>query len=154
VNSSAGTASTEFGVTATVVNHCMVASRGISFGSYDPTSPSAMTAQGAITARCTKGDSVSVALNQGASPAPGSTAAVPARRMTNGSSYLPYHIYIGAPPNKEEWGAGGAGRSEPPAQVAAAWSTPITFITYASLPAGTNVPAGEYSDVVTATVTF
>jgi spore coat protein U-like protein len=151
----AGTVNTNFNVTARVVNNCTVSSSSISFGNYDPTSPAAVSAQGTITAKCTKGDAVSVALNQGANPASGSTPIAPARRMTNGSSkYLPYHIYVAASPNKEEWGTGAAGKHEPLAQIAAGVSVPIIFTTYGSLPAGTNVPAGEYTDIVVAIVTF
>jgi spore coat protein U-like protein len=151
----AGTANTNFNVTATVVHRCTISSSGISFGSYDPTSATLLRAQGAITAKCTKGDAISVALNQGANPAPGSTPVAPARRMTDGASnYLPYHIYIAGPPNKEEWGTGAAGKSQPSAQIAAGVSAPIIFTTYGALSAGTNVPAGEYTDVVIAVVTF
>ncbi len=151
----AGTVNTNFNVTARVVNNCTVSSSSISFGNYDPTSPAAVSAQGTITAKCTKGDAVSVALNQGANPAPGSTPIAPARRMTNGASnYLPYHIYVAALPNKQEWGAGAAGKNEPLAQIAAGVSVPIIFTAYGSLPAGTNVPAGEYTDIVVAIVTF
>jgi spore coat protein U-like protein len=150
-----GTVNTNFNVTATVVDRCLVSSTSISFGSYDPTSAAALQAQGAITAKCTKGGAVSVALNQGANPAPGSTPMAPVRRMTDGAShYLPYHIYIAPPPSKQEWGTGSAGRNEPPAQMAAGLSAPIIFTTYGALSAGTNVPAGEYTDVVVAVVTF
>ena len=151
----AGTANTNFNVTATVVDRCTISSSSISFGSYDPSSATGLRAQGAITAKCTKGDAISVALNQGANPAPGSTPVAPARRMTDGASnYLPYHIYIAGPPNKEEWGAGAAGKNQPSAQIAAGVSAPIIFTTYGALSAGTNVPAGEYTDIVIAVVTF
>ena len=148
------TASTEFTVSATVVDHCVISSRSITFGQYDPTHAAAALAQGAIIAKCTKGDAVSVALNQGLSPGAGSTPAVPLRRMASGAQYLPYHIYIAPPPNKQEWGTGAPGRNEPSTQVALAASAPLVFTTYGLLPAGTNVPAGQYVDVVTATVTF
>jgi len=151
----AGTANTNFNVTATVVDRCTISSSGISFGSYDPSSATGLRAQGAITAKCTKGGAISVALNQGANPAPGSTPVAPARRMTDGASnYLPYHIYVAGPPSKEEWGAGAAGKNQPSAQIAAGVSAPIIFTTYGALSAGTNVPAGEYTDIVIAVVTF
>jgi len=151
----AGTAHTNFNVTTTVLDRCTVSSSSISFGSYDPTSATSLRAQGAITAKCTKGDAISVALNQGANPAPGSTPVAPIRRMTDGAShYLPYHIYIAAPPNRAEWGSGAAGKNEPPAQIAAGVNLPVVFTTYGALSAGTNAPAGEYSDIVIAIVTF
>lgn len=150
-----GSANTSFGVTATVVSNCAVTSRGISFGSYDPTRGSAATAQGAVIAKCTPGSSVSVALDQGTHPAPGSTPAVPMRRMADGAShYLPYHVYLAPSPSKIEWGTGPVGKNQPPTQIAASIGAPLTFTTYGSLPAGTNAPAGLYLDIITAIVTF
>jgi len=152
---SAGTSSTNFNVTATVLDRCLVSSSSLAFGSYDPTNAAAVRAQGTIAAKCTRGDAVSVALNQGANPAPGSTPGAPIRRMTDGSShYLPYHIYVAAPPSRTEWGTGAAGKNQPPAQIAAGISAPVVFTTYGALSPGTNVPAGEYTDIVIAVVTF
>jgi spore coat protein U-like protein len=150
-----GSANTSFNVTATVLDNCTITSRGISFGSYDSTGRSGATAQGAVIAKCTRGDAVSVALDQGIYPAPGSTPAVPLRRMADGAlHYLPYHIYVAPSPSKTEWGAGAGGRNQPLAQIAASVGAPLTFTTYGSLPAGTNAPPGAYLDIVTAIVTF
>jgi spore coat protein U-like protein len=152
---SAGTSNTYLNVTATVLDRCLVSSSSLAFGSYDPTNAATLRAQGTISARCTKGDAVSVALNQGANPAPGSTPVEPIRRMTDGAShYLPYHIYVAAPPSRTEWGTGAAGKNQPPAQIAAGVGAPVVFTTYGALSAGTNVPAGEYADIVIAIVTF
>lgn len=150
-----GSAHTSFSVSATVISNCVVSSRGLSFGSYDPGRGSAATAQGAVIATCTRGDSVSVALDQGIHPAPESTPAVPVRRMTDGAShYLPYHIYIAPAPSRAEWGMGPAGKNEPLPQISASTGAPLVFATFGSLPAGTNAPAGIYLDIVTAIVTF
>ena len=149
----ATTGNTTFNVTATVVNNCTIGSTNIAFGNYDPTNATALTAQGSVTAKCTKGDAVSVGLNQGTNPAPGSTAAVPARQMTDGADKLPYHIYIAAT-GTTEWGTGTVGTNEPAAQTSASVNTALTFTTYGSLPAGADVLAGSYSDTVIATVTF
>jgi spore coat protein U-like protein len=152
---SAGTSNAYLNVTATVLDRCLVSSSSLAFGGYDPTNAATVRAQGTISARCTKGDAVSVALNQGANPAPGSTPVEPIRRMTDGAShYLPYHIYVAAPPSRTEWGTGAAGKNQPPAQIAAGVSAPVVFTTYGALAAGTNVPAGEYADIVIAVVTF
>jgi len=44
--------------------------------------------------------------------------------------------------------------NEPPAQMLPAVNLPVVFTTYGALSAGTNAPAGEYSDIVIAIVTF
>lgn len=88
----AGTGTTTFNVSATVINHCTISSRKLSFLRHD-LDAAGLSARGAITARCTQGDAVSIALNQGLSPVPGLTAAEPAQRIVNGASkYLPNHV--------------------------------------------------------------
>ena len=149
----AATGNTTFTVTATVINDCIISSTNIAFANYDPTSATALTATGAVTAKCTKGDSVSVALNQGANPATGSTAAAPARQMASGTNYLPYHIYIAASGTTNGVEAPWAPMSLPRRPLPSV-ATALTFTTYGSLPAGADVPAGAYSDSVIATVTF
>jgi spore coat protein U-like protein len=153
LTASAATQVTNFNVTATVINNCIISSTNIAFGNYDPTATTAVTAQGAVSAKCTLGDVVSVGLNQGLTPGTGSTAAVPVRQMINGANNLPYHIFT-ASGGTTEWGVGTVGTNEPVAQTSTSVLVPLTFITYGSLPAGTNVPAGSYSDTVIATVTY
>jgi spore coat protein U-like protein len=153
-------ATTSFQVTASVINDCVINSTPIAFGNYDPTGTGAVQAQGSVTAKCTKGDSVSVALGQGANQAAASTAAVPVRQMVSSGSLLPYHIYIAAPTGTgstltgTEWGTGTLGTNEPLAQVSASVGTALTFTTYGAILPGVDVPAGSYLDTVVATVTF
>jgi spore coat protein U-like protein len=82
-----------FQVTATVIKSCTISTSPISFGNYDPTSTTAVSAQGSVSATCTKGTPVTVALDQGLNKTSASTAAAPARQMVNGTSLLPYDIY-------------------------------------------------------------
>ncbi len=152
-SASASTSNATFTVTATVINDCVITTTNIAFGNYDPTLTTALTAQGAVSAKCTSGDSVSVALNQGVTPATGSTAAVPARQMISGGNNLPYHIYT-ASGGTTEWGTGTVGTNTPAAQTSASVNTALVFTAYGTILAGVNVPAGSYSDTVTATVTF
>jgi len=120
---SAGTATTSFNVTATVINDCTVSSSNIAFGNYDPTVTTATTGSGAVSAKCTKGDVVSVALGQGANPASGSTAALPLRQMASGSNMLGYHIYWSSS-GTTEWGTGTVGTNTPAAQTSVSVNTP------------------------------
>jgi len=154
MTAAASTQTTTFQVTATVINDCIISSSNIAFGNYDPTVATAVTnSAGAVTATCTMGDSVSVALGQGANAGTGSTAAVPARQMVSGTNKLPYHIYI-ASTGTTEWGTGTVGTNEPAAQTSVSVLTPLSFPLYGSIPAGENVPAGSYTDSVIATVTY
>jgi spore coat protein U-like protein len=154
MTAAAGTQTTTFQVTATVINDCIISSSNIAFGNYDPTATTATTnSAGAVTAKCTKGDSVSVALGQGANSGTGSTAAVPVRQMASGTNLLPYHIYI-ASTGTTEWGTGTVGTNEPAAQTSTSVNTALSFPLYGSIPAGADVPAGSYTDSVVATVTY
>jgi spore coat protein U-like protein len=140
-----------FQVTATVIKSCTISTSPISFGNYDPTSTTAVSAQGSVSATCTKGTPVTVALDQGLNKTSASTAAAPARQMVNGTSLLPYDIYTTSG-STTEWGNTTA--SEPANQTSISVKTPLVFNTYGSLPAGTDVPAGNYTDTVTATLVF
>ncbi len=151
LNASAATATTTFQVTATVVNNCVISSTNIAFGNYDPTSGTAVTASGNVSAKCTKGDVVYVELGQGTNPGTGSTGAVPVRQMKSGANLLPYDIYTTSG-GTTEWGTGSANR--PGSQTSASVNTALNFPTYGSLPAGADVPAGTYTDSVVATVTY
>lgn len=153
LNLLAATASSTFQVTATVVKSCALTTTPIAFGNYDPTSATAVAAQGSVSARCTKGSVVSVALDQGANPGAGSTATVPARQMKSSplGDPLPYHIYT-ANAGTTEWG--NAVAQEPATQTSTSVTTALVFPTFGSLPAGQDVPSGNYQDTVTATLTF
>jgi spore coat protein U-like protein len=150
-NVDAAAVTSTFQVTATVIKSCTISTSPISFGNYDPTSTTAVLAQGNVSAKCTKGTPVTVALDQGLNKTGGSTAAAPARQMANGANLLPYDIYT-ASGGTTEWGNTTA--SEPVNQTSISVNTPLVFTTYGSLPAGTDVPAGNYTDTVTATLVF
>jgi len=71
--------------------------------------------------------------------------------MVSGTSLLPYDIYTTSG-GTTEWG--NATASEPSTQTSISVNTPLVFTTYGSLPAGTDVPAGNYVDTVTASLVF
>lgn len=147
--------SATFQVTATVIKSCVITTAPISFGNYDPTSGTAMTATGTVKAQCTKGSVVAVALDQGLWQAAGSTAAIPARQMKDpvSTNLLPYNIYI-AGTGTTEWGNTTAQEPVTQTSTSAKAASALTFTTYGSLPAGADVSSGSYADTVTATLTF
>ncbi|MEI7037298.1 spore coat U domain-containing protein [Fulvimonas yonginensis] len=149
----AGTATSNLPVSATVSANCTIdASSGVSFGAYDPVVTNAstgadLTATGTISTTCTNGASVTVTLGQGSNADTGSTDAAPLRRMlANTSDYLSYQLYTDSA-HTTVWdnttGASVTGTG-------AAVSTTV----YGLVTKGQNVPSGNYSDTVVATVTF
>jgi spore coat protein U-like protein len=134
----AATATSSFTVTANVVTACTIGSANIT-ASYDPNLPSATTATGAVTLHCTRGTHYDVGLASSHAWTLVSTA---------GDS-LNYSILKDA--TTVQWTNTGAGLVS---GTAATFATPVTLVATASIPSGQDVPAGSYSDTVTATVTF
>lgn len=150
----AGTATTTFSVTATVVNSCAINSAGnLAFGNYDPTSATATNGSSSISVNCTKGDAYTIALNYGAN---GGSATN--RIMSDGAStpdLLNYNLYTDST-HGNVWnsscGAGnncGSGTGAGPGA-----GNAQTYTVYGQIAAGQNVPAGSYSDTITLTVNF
>ena len=153
-NAFAGTTGGSFKVTAKVSDSCVVTStQDIAFGDYDPANAnntSALDGSGFVTVRCTRGTDAAIALDQGANPAGGSLCTTPLRQMNDGSgNLLRYDLYSDSN-HSATWGCDGTNDVE--------WSftnlTPKQFDTYGRIPAGQDVPAGDYQDTVNVTVTF
>lgn len=126
----------------------MVAGGNLVFGNCDPIGSTDLEADGTISVTCTTGTLAWVALDEGQSPAGGSTAENPIRQMSNGADNLVYHLFSDST-RSTAWGDG------------AATILPITgtgteenLPVYGTIPTGQNVPAGNYADQVTITVTF
>jgi spore coat protein U-like protein len=137
-------------ISAVVNNNCIVSTNPIAFGSYDPIVSHAATAldgTGTVNVTCTNGAPATVALDEG-SHSTGS-GSIPQRRMSNGAaSFLGYQLYQD-PGRGEVWGA------DEGLEVAI-MGTGLTqsLVVFGQVPAGQNVPAGNYSDTVFVTVAF
>jgi spore coat protein U-like protein len=146
----AGTATSTFQVTATVVNSCAINSAGnLGFGNYDPASATATTGNSTINVNCTKGDVYTIALNYGG------TGSVANRIMVSGTNNLNYNLYVDSALTKvwnSTCGAGNNCDGGTGAGPGAANAQPYTV--YGQIPAGQNVPAGSYADTITLTVNF
>ena len=142
----AGTQSASLAVSATVSNNCTISTAAVSFGSYDPvvTHASAnLDGSGTVTIACTKGSVTPVDLNLG-SNASGST-----RRMAAAGEFLTYELYQDAS-HSTVWGSGASAMTPS----AAANKNSRDFTVYGRVASAQDVPAGSYSDSVTATVNF
>lgn len=155
----AGTATGSFSVTANVINSCKVnSSTAIAFGNYDPANANAaspLNSNGSISVLCTKGDSVTITMDQGQNAGTGSTCTAPARRMTASVSGTPYYLNYGIYQSAaltSVWGCTSGTNSQ--SFTSASAGTATTLTTFGSVPAGQDLPAGAYSDTVTFTVTF
>lgn len=143
-----GAGTSNLSVTATISANCTISNTAVAFGGYDPIVTHASNprdATGTVVTTCTSGSSPTIALDQGASPASGSSATAPVRQMASGDNRLRYELYSDA--YTTVWSNTGV-------------TTPITDGTakintvYGRIPGAQNKPVGGYSDTVTATVTF
>jgi spore coat protein U-like protein len=144
----AGSASANLTVTATVTNNCSISTAAVAFGAYDPIIANAsadLDSTGAVTVTCTRGATATVALDRG------SNAAGPARQLKDtGTNVLAYELFQDAG-RSAVWGNAGAALLS---AGAAPSKAPRTFTVYGRISGGQDVPAGNYSDTVVATVNF
>ena len=132
---------------------CSVSTSAISFGTYNPISPSDVDVASAISVTCSVliiGGNVSYQIRLGA----GASADQLNRTMKSGASSLGYNLYTDIA-RATVWGDGSGGTG------VATMSYPIAIISrtddftiYGRLPAGQSVAAGAYSDTIIATVEF
>jgi spore coat protein U-like protein len=143
---SAATATSNFQVTATVVNACSIAAGDLAFGTYSVVTGAAVNATSSILVTCTLGAGYTVALNAGATAGGSYTQ----RRMASGGDTLSYNLYTDAA-RTSIWGDATGST----ATVAGSGNgLPQALTVYGQVLASQNVPGGLYSDTVTATITF
>lgn len=145
----AGTATSNLNVSATVASTCSITAGALAFGTYDTLSGAQVDGTATVTVACTKGAAATITLGQGQNPGGGSTDAAPARRMAAGLNYLGYTLYSDSG-RLTPWGntvmTGHA--------YVAASSASSQLTVYGRIAANQDVPAGSFSDVVVATITF
>ncbi len=125
-----------------VYAQCTLTVTNISFGSYDITSPTNLTATGTITVNCLRNEIITLSIG------PSSSGGINPRRMKHSylNDYLNYNLYQDAAMTVI-WGDGSQG------------TTPVsrrvknrTFTVYGSVFYGQDVSAGLYTDAVAVTV--
>lgn len=144
-SASAAATTGSFGVTANVTVNCKVTGTTLAFGAYDPTSATDLDGTSTLTVKCTKGAVVaSVQLDKGANAGAGTQ-----RQLLAGADKLSYNLFTDAA-RSLAWTAATTGNGF----TSAGPSTPNTLTVYGRIPLGQDVPVGNYTDSVTATVNF
>jgi spore coat protein U-like protein len=141
----AQSASDDFDVTITITSTCSIdaATAGnIDFLSVASTATN-VQATGTLSVTCTNGTPYSVALGEGSNNAGGGAAG---RRMEAGGVLVPYQLYSDAS-RTVVW-------DDDAGVVAGTGSGSAQPLTVYGLVPSANFPAGNYSDTVTATVTY
>jgi spore coat protein U-like protein len=129
---------------------CHVSGVDVRFGTYDPLSIGATPSTGSITVTCNQSPPPTVTIQIG--PSAGTGAFAPrGLRKVGGAELLNYNLY--ADSNLTQiWGDGTAGTVAPSHRVQK--NSPWSPTVYARIPAGQDVSAGAYTDVVSITVQF
>lgn len=117
---------------------CDVAPQPVSFGNYDTLSVTALDGVGSILVSCDVETSATVSIGAG-------NGTVEDRHMTSGAAQLDYNLYRDST-RLVVWGEGiGA---------LAITGTTLDLPVYGKIPGGQSVPAGQYADSVTVTITY
>jgi spore coat protein U-like protein len=142
----AGTSTTTFDVTATVLAVCDVTASDLAFGNYDPNSGTPNDASTTLSVTCSNGETYDIALDEGA----GTGATVAARLMMNGANTLSFGLFTNAG-RTTSWGDGTLGTST----VAGTGNGAAQSISvYGRIPIGQLVASGAYTDTITVTLTY
>lgn len=134
-----------FTATATVVNNCLISTTNVAFAATGLLS-AALSATGTITVTCTNGDAYRIALNGG------SNGNVVARQMlrSGGGGAVNYQLYTDAA-HANVWGDGTSGSTM---ATGTGSGSQQSLTVYGVVPAQTTPAPGNYSDTITATISF
>ena len=144
----AGTATTNLQISSTVPTSCSISTTPLSFGIYN--SGLGTTGTGTVTTNCTVNTNVLITLGQGNNSATNSSDTAPLRRLKNGNAnYFNYTLYL----NSGMTAIWTNSTTNGYATVASSGTAQSTSV-YGLIPQSQNVPAGDYSDSVIATVTY
>lgn len=149
-NASAATATASFQAKIVITESCAFSTTGaadVDFGTKARSAAGNEDDNGTLVVNCTTGTPYNIGLSAGAFPA----ATVTTRRMSSGSSNIPYSLYRDAA-RTLNWGntvgtdtltATGNGANQN-----------VTVYGRVAGGANVNVPAGTYTDTITATITY
>ena len=137
-----GTVTTQMTVTATVLPNCLLSASNLAFGNY---AGALINSTSTISVTCTNTTPYNVGLNPGLATG----ATVTTRKMQNGANRLSYSLYQNST-HTTNWGNTVNTDTEPGIGSGAVQSLTV----YGQLPAGQYVTPGNYSDTITATITY
>ncbi|WP_158774154.1 Csu type fimbrial protein [Cobetia sp. L2A1] len=135
---------------------CTVSATGVAFGVYDPLSGNNLDSTGSLTVTCTRQLLDSRSVRYSVALSSGSSGSTTARTMVSGTYSLAYNLYTNAA-RTTTWG----GTNTPEGTVSFTPILGLLFPTpgnpmsiYGRIFGSQLVPAGAYSDTITATVLY
>lgn len=146
----AGTATSNMNVTATVTASCSITAGALAFPNYDAVTGAQIDGSATLSVACSRGAITTIMLGQGSNPAPGSSDVIPLRRMKDSGTNMLSYLLFSDPTRLLLWG----NTVLTGVQYIPATSSPTNVTVYGRIVALQDVPAGSYSDVVVATISF
>ena len=143
ISASATSTTATFAVSTTVTNSCTISGAALTFAAYTGALDQASTA---LTVKCTNNGDYTVALNAGQT----SGGTVSTRLMANGTNTLGYSLYT-SNAYTTIWGDG-TGSTQTVAGVGTGANQTLTV--YGQIPANEASVSGNYTDTITATITY
>ncbi|MBN3820440.1 spore coat protein U domain-containing protein [Paraburkholderia sp. Se-20369] len=134
-----------YATNATVINNCVINATNVAFPATGLLN-SALSASGSISAQCTNGDAFQIALNGGGS----TNVAARTMQRSGGGGSVAYQLYRDAG-FTQPWGDGTSGTSMATG-TGSGLAQSITV--YGRVPAQATPAPGNYSDTITATISF
>jgi len=150
-SASAATTTTTFPVTATVATNCLVSASALAFGTYTQGNGN-VNQTSTVSVNCSLGTTFNVGLNAGATPA----ATVTTRKMLNGANQLAYTLFSDTG-RTTNWGNTVGTDTVARTGNGFGVGNVVALTVYGQVPdnaANQVLPAGNYTDTVTVTVTF
>lgn len=131
---------------------CSVSTNNLSFGTYNPTNASAVTANTNVNVSCFSllvlmFGSLDISLSAG------SSGTVTARKLVNGASTMDYNVYKDST-YSTVLGAGGAGGSLLSLNISGLLTFNTSQTVYGKIPAGQWVKPGTYTDNLVITISY
>ena len=148
----AGTATSSFQVTATVLSTCSATATAVAFPNYTP-GGGAVTANGTISVKCTNTSPYTVALNAGSSTGDAFTQRL--MTLAAGTATLQYNLYTTA--GFATVFGDGTGTTAKASGTGAGLATAVNTTVYGQLLDSTANQAaapGSYSDTITVTIAY
>jgi spore coat protein U-like protein len=143
----AGTSTGTLSVTASVAAVCIIGNATLAFGTYNPTSATALTASTTVTLTC----SLSTAYNIGMNAGSGTGGTTTLRVMTTTGGTLGYKIFQNSG-YTTNWG--NTVGTDTLSGTSSATSLTNTINIYGQIPAQEAAVVGSYTDSVVMTVTY
>jgi spore coat protein U-like protein len=143
----AGTATGTFTVTATIASACLVTANTLSFGTYSPTSATALTGATNIFVNCTNGSPFTAALNVGSGG-----GSFTGRTLLSGTNTLTFNLFRDSA-YSQVWGDG-SGSTFTVAGTGSGLLTSNTIPVYGSIPISQDKPVGTYTSLITVTISY